>query len=125
MDIPKNERTFQFKKTGDLYGKIYEGAFTVKCILTILDKRMLEIEKSRLKLDIKNPSPDLVAWATILANLRVRIIKSPDWWKESNYGDNIEDEEIVTSLFEDVMAQEEAWREELKAKLPKEDTAGN
>ena len=115
MDLPKNEKTFTFNEIGETYGKKYEGTFTVKCILNMRDKRMLEVEKSRLRLDMANPTPDLIALTTILATLRVRIIDGPEWWKQGE-GDDIEDENIVVTLFDKVTDQEEIWRKELKDK---------
>jgi len=116
MDLPKNERTFQFKEKGELYGKEYDGTFTVKCVLNMLEKRILEIEKSRLRTDVLNPTSDLIALTTILANLKVRIKDGPEWWKQSGDGNSIQDENIIVTLFDKVMDQEEEWREELKAK---------
>ena len=124
MQLPKNERTFPFNEKGDLYGHKYEGTFTVKCVLNMFEKRMLEIEKSRLRTDIANPTPDLIALTTIQANLSVRIIDAPEWWKQSENGNNIQDENIIITLFDKVVEQEEEWRKELKD-LAEESTEGN
>jgi hypothetical protein len=124
MDLPNREKTFLFDKTDDL-GERYCGDFKVKCILTMADRRMLEIEKSRIKGDVTNPSPDLAMLALILANLRVRVIDGPDWWKTSNKGELLSDETLVGELFDEVMKQEVIWRDELKAKSSQAVTAGN
>jgi len=116
MDLPKNERTFQFSYKSELFNKMFEGSFTVKCVLNMLDKRILEIEKSRLRLDVINPTPDLIALTTIQANLKTRIIEAPEWWKQSNNGNDIQDEGVIVTLFDKVMDQEDEWRAELKAK---------
>lgn len=119
MDLPKNERSFNFNEIGDIYGNKYEGTFTVKCVLNMFDRRALEIEKSRLRLDINNPTPDLIALSTIISNLKVRILDAPEWWKQSKDGNDIQEENIVVSLFDKVMEQEDKWRSELKAKATK------
>ena len=114
MNLPKNERTFEFCEKGDVTFKEYKGSFTVKCVLSMLDKRILEVEKSRIMADISNPTNELIALSTIMANLNVRIIESPSWWKEANNGNNIQDENIIVTLFDKVMDQEEEWRKEVK-----------
>lgn len=124
MNLPKNERTFEFEEVGELYGKPYQGSFTVKCVLTMLEKRVLEIEKSRMRSDITNPTPDLIALTTILANLKARIISAPEWWKQSNDGNDIQDENIIVALFDKVMDQEEEWRKEVST-AAKESSKGN
>ena len=116
MELPKNEKTFTFNEKGDTTLKDYEGSFTVKCVLSMFDKRVLEIEKSRLKADVANPSAELTALTIILANLKVRVSDSPEWWKNSDNGNNMTDENIVVTLFDKVMDQEDEWRKELKEK---------
>jgi hypothetical protein len=46
MALPSNSKTFLFNET-DEFGENFVGDFTVKCVLTIGDKRFLEIEKAR------------------------------------------------------------------------------
>jgi hypothetical protein len=125
MDLPKNEKSFYFKSIGDDTQEVYEGEFTVVCILNMLQKRAVEIEKSRLQADIKNPTDNLAGLGTVLANLRVRITKGPGWWQESAGGFIIKDENICIELFDMVMSQEGLWREELKKKAePKDENLG-
>ena len=49
MELPKNELAFYFKHEGEITKRIYEGDFKVKCLLTLGDKRILEIEKAQLQ----------------------------------------------------------------------------
>jgi len=116
MDLPKNERTFEVSETGATTGKSYEGKFTVKCILNMFDKRQLEMEKTRLMADYSNPTDGLSGIAFILANLRVRVIDSPEWWKQSAGGDDIYDEDVLVKLYDKAMEAEKEWRDELKGK---------
>ena len=128
MDLPKNEKTFEFDQEGLITGKKYDGKFTVKCILNMFDKREVELEKARLKADTANPTNLLTSISHILANLRVRIIKAPTWWEQSLGGFDILDEDVVIELYDKVMQQEEEWHKDLKAKseaLSKEEPAVN
>lgn len=115
MDLPKNEAVFDFESTGGTTGKKYDGQFTVVCILNMSRKHQLEIEKTRLMADFSNPTETLFGLATILANLRVRIVNAPEWWKQSGGGFNLMDEDVLVALYDKVMEAEAKWRADLKA----------
>lgn len=116
MDLPINEKTFVFDAVGSITGTEYRGEFTVKCVLNIGDKHQLELEKTRLQADYQNPTDGLASIAILLSNLRVRILKGPEWWEQSLGGTKILDDHIVVELYDKVMQQEDKWREEVKAK---------
>jgi hypothetical protein len=116
MDLPSKESQFELDFTSEESGKRYEGRFTVLCRLDIGQKHRLELEKSKLLGTFPNPTNTLASLAMILANLRVRIIDSPDWWKQSNGGYLVEDEDALVALFEQVLAAEDTWRANLKEK---------
>ena len=124
MSLPKNESTFDFEHIGELYGKKYEGQFTVKCVLNLADKRALEIEKSRLTADLLNPTGNLSALGSVIANLRVRVISGPDWFTQAIMTLDILDEEVVFELYGKCLDKSEEWRESVKVKA-EEKTEGN
>jgi len=115
MDLPKNEKSFIFDHIGEITGKKYDGEFKVKCILSMFDKRELELKKTQLKADSQNPTNLLSSISHILATLQVRIINAPSWWEQSLGGFDILDEDVVLALYDKVMEQERLWKEELKA----------
>lgn len=112
MDLPKNEAVFDFDYTSEL-GKKYEGRFTVLCLLDMGQKHRLEIEKTRLLGNHQNPTESLTGIAIVLATLRVKIIDAPEWWKQSNGGFSIKDEDALVMLFDKVQAAEAEWRTKL------------
>jgi hypothetical protein len=116
MDLPKNEAVFDFDYTGATTNKKYDGQFTVVCMLNMARKHALEIEKTRLMADFQNPTDGLFGLAVVLANLRVRIVDAPEWWKQSKGGFDILDEDALVALYDKVMEQESKWRESLKTK---------
>ena len=116
MDLPKKERTFTFNHTGSETGITYDGEFTVKSILNIMEKRDLELEKTILAADTKNPTNMLESLCHIIATLRVHIIKAPTWWEQSLGGFNLDDEDVIIALYDKVVEQGNLWREELRNK---------
>lgn len=124
MSLPKNESSFDFDHIGELTGKKYEGQFTVKCILDLADKRMLEIEKSRLTADLQNPTGNLSALGSVIANLRVRVMDGPEWFNQSIVTLKILDEEVIFELYRKCLDKSEEWRKKVKEKA-EEKTEGN
>lgn len=116
MDLPSKEKTFDFEETGLDTEKKYEGRFTVLCLLNVGQKHSLSLEKTRLLGNYPNPTDDLAGFAVILANLRAKIIDAPEWWKQSQGGALIEDENILVTLFRKLEETEQQWKADLKKK---------
>ena len=121
MDLPKNEKSFHFKHAGELTGRIYEGEFLVKCVLNLADKRTLEVEKSALSLDLTNPSGNLAAISDVVANLRVRVIDSPDWFKQAVNSLDILDDELFFEVYGECLEASAAWVDKVKGKAADKD----
>lgn len=112
MDLPKIESVFDFDFTSEL-GKKYDGRFTVACLLDMGQKHRLELEKTRLLGNYQNPTDGLAGIAIVLANLRIKIIDAPEWWKQSNGGFSIKDEDALVALYDKVQGAEAEWRNQL------------
>jgi hypothetical protein len=121
INLPKNEKTFMFSKVGEVTGAKYEGQFTVKCALSLADKRLIEIEKSRITADLMNPTGNLDAIGRVIANLRVRVINGPEWYNQQVNTMTILDEEIVFDVFSEALKASDDWMKELKKESKGED----
>ena len=121
MDLPSKEKTFDFQHTGETTGKEYAGRFTVLCVLNVGQKHALSLEKTRLLGNYQNPTDDLAGLAIILANLRAKVVEAPEWWKQSQGGALIEDEDALVVLYRKIQEAEFEWKEELKKKTQKQD----
>lgn len=119
MDLPSKEKTFDFEHVGEETGKKYEGRFTVLCTLNIGQKHAMALEKTRLLGNYPNPTDDLAGLAIILANVRAKVIDSPEWWKQSNGGAMLDDESVLVALYRKVQEAEVEWKEDLKKKIQK------
>ena len=113
MDLPKIESVFDFDFTSEL-GRKYDGRFTVLCLLDMGQKHRLELEKTRLLGNYQNPTDGLAGIAIVLANLRVKIIDAPEWWKQSSGGFTIKDEDALVTLYDKVKEAETEWRKQLE-----------
>ena len=118
MDLPTTQSVFDFEFTSEL-GKKYDGQFLVHCVLNMRQKHVLELEKTRLLGNYTNPTDELAGIAVILSNLRSRIVTGPTWWEQSDGGYNLADIDVLTSLYNKVIAAETEWRTKLKEKTKK------
>lgn len=126
MELPKNEKSFHFEHVGEVTGHKWEGQFSVKCVLSLADKRLLEIEQSRLSMDLMNPTGNLSAIARVVSNLRVRVMDGPDWFNQSIATLDILDEDVMFELYGKCLDATKEWQEELKKKtMPKGESEGN
>lgn len=115
MNLPNKEKTFHFEFEG-ASGIKYEGRFTVLCSLNVGQKHAMALEKTRLLGSYPNPTDDLAGLAIVLSNLRAKIVDGPEWYKQSNGGSLIEDEDTLISLYRRIQDAELEWKEELKKK---------
>jgi hypothetical protein len=125
MNLPKNEKSFNFSKEGEITGFKYEGQFTVKCALSLGDKRLVEIEKSRLSVDLMNPTNNLDAISRVIANLRVRVINGPEWFNQQVNTLSILDENVVFEVYSECLKASDEWIKDLKKQSGKSDDLGN
>ena len=112
MELPEKQRTFYFDHK-DEYGDRREGNFTVKCRLTMRERQSMELNKSQLLGGYRVPTDALMGISVMVATLNTHITESPEWWKQSDSGLDLEDESIVVDLYDMLTTEQIAWREEL------------
>lgn len=112
--LPKNEKSFDIDLKGETTDLQYKGTFTARCVLNIANRHAMELEKTRLMADYANPSNGLAGIAIALSSIRAKITDGPAWWKNSDAGANLIDENIIFILYDECNKLESAWRKELK-----------
>lgn len=117
MQLPPNETTFFYSKISEETGKEYKGEFTVKTKLTI--KERIEKEKSKLRIigetNLVNDSYQaLESLAIVVSGMQAMVIKGPDWFTQSNYGFDLDDEDILFDLWKKINEAKINWVTNLK-----------
>lgn len=126
-----SQSQFNVDVKGDVTGRQYMGAFTVKTRLSHRDT----IREDQVRRDILGPNsdgadPKAKGLATAIASLAVRVVKSPTWWSDSDGGLELEDENILVEVYnkthqatlderKELAEQAEKAKEELRAGLGK------
>lgn len=108
-----NNRDFFVDITGDKTHTRYEGVFVVKMVLTRKEKFQSD-EKRRIYLGISGNQalPDVIKEAYILAELQVRVVSAPQWWKITNNGEDIVDDNVLESIYNKFNEAEKEYLEE-------------
>lgn len=116
MLLPGNEFTFHFKEQCKATKEWYEGDFTVKCLLTNEEQSEIALRTDRYNQGSRTLAPQYALFNRTMAELELRIIKAPTWWKESDSGRTLFDADLVYAVFKEAMRAPEEWAKKLEEK---------
>lgn len=116
--LPSMEFDFTLSVKGKETQRMFDGTFKYKRLT--LGKRA-EVDKMRAKLneDMFTLSEDVSLYNSMVSFLRYGLVESPEWWRESNFGLDLYDINIITELYNKCMKFEAEW----EAKVYGEDKA--
>lgn len=111
-----NEYTFHLVCNGDSTGLKYEGTFKVKCLLTTSEKVDIGLRLDSYNRGSKTVPQAVAILNATLAELDVRVIDSPSFWKDSDYGRQLVDTNIVYEVFKLASDSEDDFKKRMKDK---------
>lgn len=123
MNLPSNEYTFSFNDKGERTKTRYEGKFTVRCILTMQEIVDVGLKIDELNRGSKTLAPGVGLINRAFAELDIRVLKAPSWWKDSNNGRDLLDLNIVLGVFEKAMDAETEFSTRLEKAAEEADAA--
>ena len=109
-----NEYTFHFSVIGEDTGLKYEGTFKVRCLLTAAEKVDIGLRIDAYNRGSKTVAQGIAILNATLAELDVRIIESPSFWKDSDYGRGLVDTNIIYEVFRKSNDAEADFKQRLK-----------
>jgi hypothetical protein len=115
----KQEKTLFLENIiGDSTSEVYRGAFVFSTKLSFSD--MLKMDRLRRTYlggeNQENASQFAVNIANAIADLSVRVIEGPPWWKESNFGLNLKDYNVLNAVYDLAMLAQKEDEEEREKK---------
>lgn len=122
FELSNEQVYFKSENPGDVTGETYEGVFEVRKVLTPAQKSMADFERRAF---LGNPGnnedidPEVAELAFAIGQLKVRVVKGPKWFTESNGLKNFLDQNILIALTKQVLEVELTFKTELKAKADK------
>lgn len=108
---------FSIRVTGETTGTEYVGSFKVKPILHQADQLARDAAvRDILGSRASDANPRAVSAAFIIAEIQIRSIETPNFWKESKNGLTLYDEAPMTAAYDKIQEIEKQWREDVKKK---------
>ena len=111
-DLPSDTSTFFVDVVGNVTGVRYQGEF--KCKIPSV-RTHLDIDKYRATLSgnmAEYLQPSTLIMYRMLAYLRFTLIKSPEFWEQSDSGTDLRDSNIIEAIFDKVLELEGKWLDE-------------
>lgn len=112
-----NEVPFSLDEVGAISNESFKGEFKVKKALSFRES----LQKDQIRRDLlgdTNGSPasyEAQEYATMLSELRVRLVDPPAWWKEANNGAELRDENVLLKVWSETVTIVNAFLESKKA----------
>lgn len=118
--IPEKDTEFQLKSTGALTKEKYSGTF--KCKIPNL-RVQAQIAKTKAFLNAgfeDSLDSQMKNLHQMVAYLKHTVTDSPDWFRESDYGYDLFDANVVEEIYLKVLRFEEDWLEQVWGKAKDE-----
>jgi len=116
-NLPVMEHTFEVNLKGKMTGQIFKGPFTYKR-LDIGSQGKAAVLKTRLNGDLSNIDAETDLLHEMISWLRYGLIEFPDWWRDTGYGTELYDINIIEHLYKEVTKFEKNWVEKIKDAQP-------
>jgi hypothetical protein len=122
FELSNEQLYFKSTEPGNVTGEVYEGVFEVRKVLTPTQKSMADFERRAF---LGNPGtnedidPEVAELAFAIGQLKVRIVKGPKWFTESNGLKSFLDQNVLIELTKQVLEIELKFKTDLKAKADK------
>lgn len=109
--------SFTIRVTGEVTGTEYVGTFKIKPILHQAD----QLARDSMVRDLLGSRPDgaaprAISQAFILAEIQIRSLETPNFWKEAQNGLKLYDEAPMTAAYDKIQEAEKNWRDDVKKK---------
>jgi len=114
---PFEKIKFPFESKGTITKNNYQGIFTIKPILNLMDWINIENKKRELLNHPKNDEsiePTVEGAANILATLKAYIIEAPQWYTETDGLTQCFDANIPSELYAKLQEEAQKWLSSIK-----------
>jgi hypothetical protein len=70
----------------------------------------IDVMRARLSGDLESLDPQVILFNEAIAHLRFTLEEYPDWWKETGFGIDLYDGNVVSEVFNRCMDFEKDWK---------------
>ena len=122
--LPDMEHRFKVQVLGEESKINWAGDFMYRRP-TLRERAQVDLLKTRLNGDLLTLDPDIVALNEALAYLRFTLKEYPDWWKDTDFGGDLYDANVILEVYNKCQDFEAAWRRRVMGGQPEAVEAGN
>ena len=108
--LPNMEYRFNLQSKGDDSGINWVGDFVYKRP-SIGSRSQIEVLHTRMNGDLATLDPSVQDINYSLAHLRYTLIEYPEWWRDSDWGVNLYDINIIMEIYSECLKFEREWKE--------------
>lgn len=117
--MPSMEHRFNVNIKGDESGVVFVGDFLYKRP-TNTEKVLIETMRARMCSDLLNINQEIFDFNIAASHLKFTLKEFPDWWKDSDFGGNLYDQNVVSELYKKVQDFETNFKKKLTSGDPKD-----
>ncbi len=110
--LPSMDFAFDVAIKGAETGIMWLGKFVYRRP-TIGHRSRIDVMRARLNGDLETVDNDTKEFNEAISHLRWTITESPDWWKDSNFGLDLYDGNVVGEIYTKVLIFEKSWRDKV------------
>lgn len=107
--LPSMDFPFDVAIKGRETGIMWTGKFKYRRP-TIGHRSRIDVMRARLNGDLETVDTETKDFNEAISHLRWTIIESPEWWKDSNFGLDLYDGNVIGEIYSKVMEFEKEWR---------------
>ena len=110
--LPNMEHEFSIQVKGNESQLNWVGDFKYRRP-SIASRGQIDVMRAKLNRDLVSIDPETNLTHTALAHLRFTLIDSPEWWKDSDYGGDLYDNNVIIEIYDKCIDFEKAWSEKV------------
>lgn len=124
LKLPDPIGSFHISARGEITKQIWQGRFKVKRILSHADKfEIKRIFRDILGKNIVDKDSEDFIKAGMIAEVQVRVLEAPAWFRESNLGLDLVDISPISEILTKCYEEEGNWRKDLETVVEPEEAA--
>jgi len=110
--LPSMAHTFTISVKGNENGTVFDGTFTYER-LTLGGRLKVNKMEAKLREDLLTLDDDVRIYVEMISLLRYGLTEFPEWWQKSNYGLELFDINVITTIWKETKDFETRWDEQI------------
>ena len=107
--LPNMQHKIELQVKGEESGINWAGTFIYKRP-SLQERAMIDVMRTRLSGDLVNIDEDTSYYNEAISHLRFTMKEYPEWWKDTGFGGELYDANVIVELYNKAMAFEADWR---------------